>query len=241
MCVDNFIELARSIPFEFNRPPFREFASLLRLSTKYQIKTVRDELLTNLRAMCTPGQNVGDSTPIYREYFGDPQPHPNEVLVLFYESQVEFALPFAFYEACMAGIKSLTSTDPSIGLPPVPLSQAVRGFSVLQEREWKLARCILLSDCQSHASTKCRPLDLRSADSGSPLQDVLCAVFPGFGMTSGGILGIPDFPIGDHCADCVQRWNGIKQQAKVELWRSLPEIFGMEPWMDIYSMGNKTT
>lgn len=42
-----------------------------------------------------------------------------------------------------------------------------------------------------------------------------------------------DFPTGDHCADCVRGWNEIKQQAKAELWKSLPEIFGMEPWAEI--------
>jgi hypothetical protein len=44
-----------------------------------------------------------------------------------------------------------------------------------------------------------------------------------------------DFPTGDNCADCVRRWNDIKQQAKVELWKSLPGIFGMEPWAEASS------
>lgn len=50
-----------------------------------------------------------------------------------------------------------------------------------------------------------------------------------------------DFTIGDNCVDCVRRWNDIRQQAKAELWRSLPEIFGMEPWTEIYSIGNTAT
>jgi len=223
-----FVEFARRLPLGSNYPAFREFSSLLRLSTKYQIDTVRDALLANLRTVYTPGQDAVDVTPIYHEYFGDPQPHPNEVLKLFHECHVDFALPFAFYEACMAGIKSLTNTDPSIKLPPVPLSQAVRGFCTLQEWEWKLARSILFLNRQSHTSTRCRPLDLRSTDSGSPLRDVLRAIYPGFGATAGGILHVPDFPNGDNCADCVRRWNDIKHRAKVELWGSLPEVFGME-------------
>ena len=50
-----------------------------------------------------------------------------------------------------------------------------------------------------------------------------------------------DFPTGDNCADCVRRWNEIKQQAKVELWKSLPEIFGMEPWAEISQKGSGGT
>jgi hypothetical protein len=235
-CVDNVIEFASRVEFGLNHPPFREFASLLRLSTKYQINTIRDVLLANLRTAYAPSRNAGDVVPIYREYFGDPRPHPNEVLKLFYESQVGFALPFAFYEACVAGIKSLTSTDPSIRLPPVPLSQAVRGFCALQEGEWKLARRILFLNRESHTSNECRAVDLRSTGSGSPLQDVLRAICPSFWTTSGGILHMLDFPNRDNCVDCVRRWNDIKQQAKVELWKSLPEIFGMEPWSDIHVM-----
>lgn len=224
-----FVELTRRLPFEADRPPFREFSSLLRLSTKYQINSARDALLANLRTAYLPGQDTRGVTPIYHKYFGELRPHPNEVLKLFHECRVDFALPFAFYEACVAGIKSLTNTDPSVKLPPVPLSQAVRGFCVLQEWEWKLARSILLIDRQSHISNRCRPLDLRSTDSGSPLRDVLQAIYPGFGVTAGGILHVPDFPNGHNCIDCVRRWNEIKYQAKVELWRALPEIFGMEP------------
>ena len=237
----SFVELAPRLPFGSNRPPFCEFSSLLRLSAKYQIKSVHDVLLTNLRAAYTPGENAGVVTPIYHGYFGDPQPHPNQVLKLFYECQVDFALPLAFYEACAAGIKSLTNTDPYVKLPPVTLSQAVRGFCTLREWEWKLARSILFIDRQSHKSSSCRPLDLRSKDSGSPLQDVLWAIYPGFGVKSGSILHILDFPSGDNCADCVRRWNEIKQQAKVELWKSLPEIFGMESWVEIYSKGSRAT
>ena len=212
-----------------NRPPFREFSSLLRLSSKYQIRGLQDALQDNLRTTYTPSQNGGAVTPIHHGHFGDPQPHPNEVLKLFHECRVDFALAFAFYEACVAGIKSLTNTDPSVKLPPVALSQAVRGFCTLKEWEWRLSRSILFLDRQSHTSNRCRPLDIRSTDSGSPLQDVLRAIYPGFGMTAGGILHITDFPNGGNCADCVRRWNDIKQQAKEELWKSLPEIFGMEP------------
>ena len=237
----NFVELAPRLPFGSNRPPFCDFSSLLRLSTKYQINSIHDVLLTNLRAAYTPGQDGGNVTPFYHGYFEDPQPHPNEVLKLFHECRVDFALPFAFYEACVAGIKSLTNTDPSVKLPPVPLSQAVRGFCTLQEWEWKLARNILFLDRQSHTSSRCRPLDLRSTDSGSPLRDILRAMYPEFGITAGGILHILDFPGGDNCVDCVRRWNEIKQQAKMELWKSLPEIFGMEPWVEIYSKGSRAT
>ena len=236
-----FVEVVHRLPFGSSRPPFREFSSLLELSTKYQVNTVRDALLTNLRTPYTPGQDTGNVIPIYHKYFGDPQPHPNEVLKVFHECQVDFALPFAFYEACVAGIKSLTNTDPSIKLPPVPLSQAVRGFCTLQEWEWELARSILCMDRRSHRSNRCRPLDLRSTNSGSPLQDVLRAIYPGFGVMGGDILHMVDFPNGDNCADCVRRWNEVKRHAKMELWKSLPEIFGMEPWAEIYSKGNRAT
>lgn len=238
---EHSVKQAHRLPFGSNNPPFCEFSSLLQLSTKYQINTVRDVLLSNLRSAYTPEQDTANITPIYHKYFEDPQPHPNEALKLFHECQVDFALPFAFYEACVAGIKSLTNTDPSIKLPSVTLSQAVRGFYTLQEREWKLARSILFLDRQSHTSNKCRPLDLRSTDSGSPLQDVLRAMYPRSGMAAGGILHVLDFPIGDNCADCVRRWNDIKQRAKAELWRSLPEIFGMESWAEISSKSSRAT
>ena len=240
-CITIVAELACRIPFGSNHLPFREFASLLRLSTKYQINTVCDALLANLQTTYAPSQGTGGAFPVHHQCFGDPRPHPNDVLKLFYECRVEFALPLALYEACVAGIRSLTNTDPSIKLSPVLLSQAVRGFYTLQEWEWRLARGILFLDRQSHTSNKCRPLDLRSTNSGSPLQDVLCAVRPGFGVTTGGIFHIPDFPNGDNCMDCVRGWNDIKQQAKVELWKFLPEIFGMESWTEICSKSNRAT
>ena len=240
-CMMTFVESARRPLFMDNRPPFREFSSLLGLSTKYQIRSVHDALLYNLRATYTPEPNVGGVIPFHHGHFGDPQPHPNEILKLFHQYRVDFALPFAFYEACAAGIKSLTNTDPSVKLPPVVLSQAVRGFCTLKEWEWKLARSILFLDRQSHASKRCRPLDIRSTDSGSPLQDVLRAIYPRSGIIAGGILHVLDFHSGDHCTDCVRRWNVIKQQTKVELWHSLPEIFGMEPWAEIYSRGGRAT
>ena len=236
-----FVECILRFPFGANRPPFREFSSLLRMSTKYQISSIRDVLLTNLRTTHAAGLDAGDVTPIYHGYFGDPRPHPNEVLRLFHECRVDFALPFAFYEACVAGIKSLTNTDPSIKLPPVTLSQAVRGFCTIKEWEWRFARGILFLDRQTHTSKRCRPLDLRSTDSGSPLQDVLRAMCPGFGVTAGGLLHVLDFPKGDNCADCVRRWNDVKQQTKMELQKSLPEIFGMGHWAEIYSNGNGAT
>ena len=133
----------------------------------------------------------------------------------------------------MAGIKSLTSTDPSVKLPSVTLSQAVRGFYTLQKWEWRLARRFLLLDRQSHTSRKCRPIDLPSVDTGLPLQDVLRAIRRGSGVPTGGILRVPDFPNGDDCLDCVLGWNDIKQQVKVELWKSLPVIFGTEPWDEV--------
>jgi len=52
---------------------------------------------------------------------------------------------------------------------------------------------------------------------------------------------VPDFPNGNNCADCVRRWNDIKHQAKAELWGSLPEIFGMEHWVEIYLNGSRAT
>lgn len=233
--MSTFVEQAHRLPFGPNRPPFDEFSSLLRLASKYQVQSIRDALLSNLRAAYTPWTATGNDSPIYRQCFGDPQPHPNEVLNLFRECQVDFALPLAFYEACMAGIKSLTSTDPSVKLPSVTLSQAVRGFYTLQEWEWRLARRLLLLDRQSHTSRKCRPIDLRSADCGSPLQDVLRAIRREFGVPTGGILHVPNFPNGDNCMDCVWGWNDIKQQVKVELWKSLPVIFGTEAWAEVPS------
>jgi len=240
-CIATFIESAHRPLFMVDRPPFREFSSLLRLSTKYQIPSIRGALLDNLRATYTPEPNAGGVTSIHHGHFGDPRPHPNEILKLFHEYQMDFALPFAFYEACVAGIKSLTNTDPSVKLPPVVLSQAVRGFCTLKEWEWKLARSILFLDRQSHPSKRCRPLDIRSADSGSPLQDVLRTIYPGSGIMAGGILHVLDFHNGDRCTDCVRGWNVIKRQTKVELWNSLPEIFGMEPWAEIYSKGGRAT
>lgn len=167
------------------------------------------------------------AVPIGRKYFGDPEPHPNEVLKLFQEFQMGFALPFASYEACAAGIVSLTVTDPTVMLPPIPLSQAVREFYELKKMEWGLALRIQYLDREFHTSYKCRPVRLGLEDPVSPLQDVLRAINPNMSQTGfGGILLVPDFSIEDNCADCVREWNDLKNEAKVKLWEYLSKEFG---------------
>ena len=181
-----------------------------------------------------PLQNIyaEDPIPIFHEYFGDPRPHPNEVLKLFHELKVEFALPFAFYHACAAGINSLTSTDPAVRLPPILLSKAVRGFYEIQKSEWELARLILLIDRKSHTSRLCRFVNLGSTHPELPLQDILRVIHNSSRTPPGGILHLPDFPTNANCADCVRSWNEIINQAKEKLRGSLLEIFGIEDLYD---------
>ena len=58
--------------------------------------------------------------------------------------------------------------------------------------------------------------------SGRRVPDRHCTMFyaSSIPVWSRGILHTLDFPSGGNCADYVRRWNEVKQQAKLELWKS---------------------
>ena len=97
-------------PPRHEAPEFAVFASLLRMTTKYGISSVRDQLVKDLRgAYPTTWEDFRSSKVLGEEFFGSPKPHPNAVLNLFEAENVRFAVPFAAYRASIGGFSGLMS------------------------------------------------------------------------------------------------------------------------------------
>ena len=69
-------------------PDFVTFSSLLRITTKYELPTVRSQLLELVRdAYPETFEGLVPSKALGENVFSGPTPHPNEVLNLFVQQK----------------------------------------------------------------------------------------------------------------------------------------------------------
>ena len=119
-------------------PDFSTFASLLRITTKYEMPTVRSQLLEVVRdAYPETFEGLAPSKQLGERIFSGPTPHPNEVLDLFVQQKLTSALPMAYYMAAQRGLDSLMDRrlPASACLSPDILHVATRGLMKLREVE----------------------------------------------------------------------------------------------------------
>ena len=120
-------------PSRHEAPEFTVFASLLRMTTKYGISSVRDQLVKDLKgAYPTKWEDFQSAKVLGEDFFGSPKPHPNAVLNLFEKENVRFAMPFAAYRASICGFSGLMSDGPRSALPRRALATTVHGMHVLR-------------------------------------------------------------------------------------------------------------
>ena len=141
-------------------PDFKTFSSLLRMTAKYEMPTVRFQLLEIIHGAypvifgaLTPTKLLGEAI------FPGPNPHPNEVLGLFVQQGFTSALPIAYYMAARRGVDSLIDghLPQSAVLPPEVFRSAMKGLMALRELELNEVHNLVLGSGTSHrcSSAKC--------------------------------------------------------------------------------------
>ena len=148
-------------------PDFHTFSSLLRITAKYEMSTIRSQLI---EVVCdaypegvTPARTLGENV------FSGPAPHPNEVLNLFVQEELISALPMAYYMAAQRGVDSLMDRRLPQGatLSPEVLQTAIKGFITLREVELKETHRLVFGPAEYPES--CSAADCPSRTPASPV------------------------------------------------------------------------
>ena len=223
-------------------PDFATFSSLLRITAKYELLTVRSQLLEVVRdAYPETFQGLAPSKPLGESVFSGPTPHPNEVLNLFAQQELASALPMAYYMAARRGLSSLMDRrlPQSATLPPDILQSAIGGLMILREVELnethrlifepKDTRLCSMPRCPSRTPTNPAALDA--------YRKVLDHIV-GSSQLGTKLLQVPEFyeERGDDsqcvshnvCSNCVERWESGHADLRKKVWARLPDVFGLK-------------
>ena len=209
-------------PHRHKTPDFTAFSSLLRMSTKYKFQEIRSQIILDLLpAYPTQLSDYKASSCLGEAVFGPPLPHPNSVLDLFVECKVSFALPFAYYRACIAGDPaSLNTSAKETVLPTNTLKAALRGQGRLKADEVRLAKKLVLQDCGAWGCV------VKTPSSRAP---VMSWILPG-GVSQGGILEKKGFTGSGYCSQCLKTLTEGLSNAQKNTWDGLPSYFGLPSW-----------
>jgi len=201
------------------------------MSTKYQIRDVREQILVDLKdAYPTKFSAYERSTVLGEKVFGDPKPHSNAVLNLFIQCGVAFALPYAYYMASRRGIPSLTNSSPGESLPPSVLAIAIKGLGELKAAELKAAKAIIFG----RKTHKCDWLSCYSSssvfaekNSDKVFQTLLESIICSSGDMATNVLEAPELNSLKltFCPSCQKAWLDSHRKAREEIWASLLAIF----------------
>ena len=222
-------------------PDFATFSSLLRITTKYEMPTVRSQLLEVVRdAYPETFEGLSPSKQLGESVFSGPTPHPNEVLNLFVQQKLTSALPMAYYMAARRGLDSLMHRrlPASARLSPDTLHAAMRGLMTLREVELnethrlifgpKDSPCSPASSCPSRTPTGPAALEA--------YQKVFDRIVSSSELGT-KVLQVPEFyeDYGDGlqcvgpgiCSNCVGRWESGRAELRKKSWVMLPDVFGL--------------
>ena len=192
------------------------------------LEVVRDAYPETFEGL-TPSKTLGESV------FGGPTPHPNDVLNLFVQQKLTFALPVAYYMAARRGLDSLM--DESGTLSPGTLRSAVRGLVTLREVERNETHRLVfglqsshpcsVSNCPSRTPTDPATLEAyqKVFDSivGSSQMGTKALQVPEFYENRGGDVRCVGPGI---CNGCVERWESGHAELRKKIWATLPDVFG---------------
>jgi hypothetical protein len=206
-------------------PEFSAFGSLLRMTTKYGISNVRDQLVKDLEgAYPTKWEEFQSGKVLGEDVFGSPKPHPNAVLNLFEAQDLKFAIPFAAYRASIGGFQALMSDKPGTVLPRHTLATVIYGMHILQSMAAHTARMVAyrgdLWVCGDEACVL--------AVGTSPIKPRLEAVGKLYEAmideSKGGVLSLPRL---GHllCQACAKRVAGIHAAHGSAYWERLGPVF----------------
>ena len=219
-------------------PDFATFSSLLRITAKYELPTVRSQLLEVVRdAYPETFEGLAPSKPLGESIFSGPAPHPNAVLNLFVQQKLVSTLPMAYYMAAQRGPDSLMDLrlPTSARLPPEILQAAIKGLIALREMELKQTHRLIFG---SKTSQPCSSSNCPSRNAvGSKVSDahekvvglITDASRPGTKLLQ--ILSLSDVCGGDShgfCGRCVEVWETGHAEVRKKAWAALPGVFGLK-------------
>ena len=219
-------------------PHFTTFSSLLRITAKYEMPTVRPQVLDIVRdAYPDTFEGLDPSKPIGEGIFSGPTPHPNEVLNLFVQQNLTSALPMAYYMAARRGVGSLMDRrlPASARLSPETLQVAIQGLMALREMELRETHRLILGP---KSSRSCSLPTCPSRDATGPgvseahqrvVDRIADSAHPGTKLLQ--VLSLKDICGGDclgFCEGCVGGWEAGHAGVRRKAWGMLPEVFGLK-------------
>ena len=227
----------RRFPERNKVPDFTTFSSLLRITAKYELPTVRSQLLEVVHdAYPEIFEGLAPSKSLGEGVFSGPTPHPNAVLNLFVQQNVTSALPMAYYMATRRGLDSLMDRrlPQSATLSPEILQSATRGFIALREMELKETHRLIFGSKTSRpcSSLKCpsrRTAGPRGSEAHQKVVDQITD-FSRPGTKVLQVLSLADICGGDcdeFCENCVEGWEAEHGEVRRKVWAALSDAFGL--------------
>ena len=216
---------------------FATFSSLLRTTAKYDMPTVRSQVLNVIRN-AYPGtfEGLDPSKPLGESVFRGSKPHPNAVLNLFVQQKLASTLPMAYYMAARRGLDSLMDRRlPEIArLTPGILQVAIKGLFALRELELKETHYLVFGSKSSRSCT--RPTCPSRSVTGPGLSEARKKVADRIvdsarsGTKILQVLSLKEV-CGDDCLGfcdgCVGAWEAGHADVRKKAWAALPDVFGL--------------
>jgi len=226
---------------EWNEAPdFSTFSSLLRITAKYQMPTVRSRVLKVIRdAYPVTFEGLDPSKALGENVFSRPTPHPNAVLNLFVQQNLTSALPMAYYMAVRRGPGSLLDDrlPASARLPPKILQAAITGLFVLRGMELKETRRLIFGPkgsryCSRPNCPSCYPPGQGFSEAHHKIADRIAdSVELHSGTKLLQVLSLREI-CGDDglgfCEGCVKAWEAGHADVRKKAWAALPDVFGLK-------------
>ena len=219
-------------------PDFNTFSSLLRITAKYELPTVRSQLLEVVHnGYPETFEGLRPSKPLGESIFSGPTPHPNAVLNLFVQQGLRCGLPMAYYMAARRGLDSLMGRrlPPSATLSGEILQFAIRGLMTLREMELKETHRLIFG---SKTPRRCSSLKCPSRNTTGPrgseahekvVDEIIDHSRSGTKVLQ--VLSLGDIFGGDchgFCEGCVEGWEAGHGEVRRKVWAALPDVFGLK-------------
>jgi len=219
-------------------PDFATFSSLLRITAKYEIPTVRSQLLEVVQdAYPETFEGLDPSKPLGESIFSGPTPHPNEVLNLFVQQNLTSALPMAYYMAARRGLDSLAGRDlpRRAMLSPETFQSAIKGFTGLREMELKETHWLIFGQdlsrpCSSSRCPSSKSAGPRASDAHQKVANQITDS-PQSGTKVLQVLSLADICGSDchgFCERCVAEWEAGHAEVRKRVWAALSDVFGLK-------------
>jgi hypothetical protein len=239
--VNYFVNSLCRFPEKNKVPDFATFSSLLRITTKYEMPTVRSQLLEVVHdAYPETFEGLTSSKPLGERVFSGPTPHQNAVLNLFVQQKLTSALPMAYYMAAQRGLNSLIGKHlpRNATLSPETFQPAIGGLMELREVELNETHRLVFGPKGSHpcSAPKCPSRTPTGPGALEAYQNVFDHIV-GPSRLGTKVLQVPEFYedrggdlqcVGPGiCGNCVERWESGHADLRKKAWVMLPGVFGL--------------